>query len=207
YVIYTSGSTGTPKGVQIEHRQLWHIAHAWDHRFGLTERPLRFVSISSLSVDLSFADLLRSAFFGGTLIIADTDTVTDPPELLRLMELTGATGFEVVPSLLRVLVQECRNQGVPFPPLALLSVGSEGWRVEDCRDLLGILQPGTTVVNAYGGTEATVDSTVFEPTLETIEGRSVVPIGRPLGNTVVYVVDEGLNPVPVGVAGELLIGG
>ncbi|SFB04739.1 non-ribosomal peptide synthase domain TIGR01720/amino acid adenylation domain-containing protein [Amycolatopsis marina] len=207
YAIYTSGSTGTPKGVLIEHRNLGYIAHAWDALYGLTEARPRFMSVSSLSVDLFFADMLRSMFFGGTFLICPQDVVTEPPALLDLIERTGATGLELVPSLLRTLVQEVRARGTAFPPLAILSVGSEGWRAADCQELLEVLDTRTRVVNAYGGTEATVDSTVFVPSPENLAGFSVVPVGRPLANTRVYVVDENLLPVPVGVPGELCIAG
>ncbi|TLW90608.1 amino acid adenylation domain-containing protein [Saccharomonospora piscinae] len=207
YAIYTSGSTGTPKGVLIEHRNLRYIAHAWDAYYGLSSSPPRFASVSSLSVDLFFADMLRSLFFGGTFVICPRDVVTDPPALLDLLESTGATALELVPSLLRTLVQEVRFRGTAFPPLDILSVGSEGWRAADCLDLLDVLDERTRVVNAYGGTEATVDSTVFEPSRDNLAGAAIVPVGRPLANTRVYVVDEQLRPVPVGVAGELCIAG
>ncbi|MFC0530993.1 condensation domain-containing protein, partial [Phytohabitans kaempferiae] len=207
YTIYTSGSTGTPKGVMIEHRNLRYIADAWDRLHDLSGRKLRFASVSSVSVDLFFADLLRSAFFGGTLIIVPTDVVTDPPALLDLMESTNATALEVVPSLLRMIVQEVERRGTSFPTMHLLSVGSEGWRAEDCRALLASIPADTTVVNAYGSTEMTIDATWFRPTPEALDGHATVPIGRPLANTRVYVVDGGLSLVPVGVAGELLVGG
>jgi amino acid adenylation domain-containing protein/non-ribosomal peptide synthase protein (TIGR01720 family) len=203
YVVYTSGSSGTPKGVMVEHRNLDHIAGAWDARFGLAEARLRFVSVSSLSVDLFFADIIRSICFGGTLIVCPAESVTEPTELLALIDRTAATGLELVPSLATALLDEVDQ----LPPLRLLSIGSEGWRAGDCRALLARLHPATTVVNAYGGTEATVDSTVFTPTAESLAGRTFVPIGQPLPNTRVYVLDQSMNVVPVGVPGELYIGG
>nr|QEO73559.1 condensation domain-containing protein [uncultured bacterium] len=205
YVIYTSGSTGTPKGVMVEHRNLDHIARAWDAEYGLSESPLRFVSVSSLSVDLFFADIVRSLCFGGTMIVCPSDVVTDPRALLDLVDRTSATGLETVPTLARALVQEL--QDTQFPPLRLLSIGSEGWRTGDCLALLDKLAPDTLVVNAYGGTEATVDSTIFQPTPDLPRDRAFVPIGRPLANTRVYVLDPDGNVAPVGVPGELHIGG
>ncbi|WP_344010807.1 amino acid adenylation domain-containing protein, partial [Streptomyces thermospinosisporus] len=207
YVIYTSGSTGEPKGVAVEHRNVRHILAAWDEQYGLRELKLRFLSVSSLSVDLFFADLIRSLPFGGALIIASKDVTTEPPALLDLITSTGATGLEIVPSLLNAVLQEVDRRDEAFPPLRLISVGSEGWRVEDCRALLHRIRHDCVVVNAYGGTEATVDSTVFVPTEESLRGRVYVPIGRPLPNTRVYVLDPHGNLVPPGVPGEIWIGG
>nr|QEO73800.1 condensation domain-containing protein [uncultured bacterium] len=138
YVVYTSGSTGMPKGVMVEHRNLDHIARAWDARYGLSESPLRFVSVSSLSVDLFFADIIRSLCFGGTMIVCPSDVVTDPRALLDLIKRTGANGLEAVPSLVDALVREVTADGESFPPLRLLSVGSEGWRAADCERLLSV---------------------------------------------------------------------
>ncbi|WP_460624983.1 amino acid adenylation domain-containing protein, partial [Kitasatospora kifunensis] len=207
YVIYTSGSTGNPKGVAVEHRNVRHICAAWDERYGLDALKLRFLSVSSLSVDLFFADLIRSLPFGGALVIASKDVTTEPAALLDLIAETGATGLEIVPSLLNAVLQEVERRGAGFPPLRLVSVGSEGWRVEDCRALLRHLRHDAVVVNAYGGTEATVDSTVFEPTDQALTGRVYVPIGRPLPGTRVHLRDARGNLVPAGVPGEIWIGG
>ncbi|MFJ7181787.1 amino acid adenylation domain-containing protein, partial [Streptomyces massasporeus] len=207
YVIYTSGSTGEPKGVAVEHGNVRHILTAWDERYGLEEMRPRFLSVSSLSVDLFFADLIRSVPFGGALIIASKDVTTEPSALLDLIAETDATGLEIVPSLLNAVLQEVERRGGVFPPLRLISVGSEGWRVDDCRALLRRLRHDCVVVNAYGGTEATVDSTVFAPDEESLRGRVYVPIGRPLPNTRVYVLDAHGSLVPPGVPGEIWIGG
>ncbi|WP_344369193.1 amino acid adenylation domain-containing protein, partial [Streptomyces indiaensis] len=207
YVIYTSGSTGEPKGVAVEHGNVRHILNAWDERYGLEEMKPRFLSVSSLSVDLFFADLIRSVPFGGALVIASKDVTTEPSALLDLIAETDATGLEIVPSLLNAVLQEVERRGTAFPPLRLISVGSEGWRVEDCRALLRRIRHDCVVVNAYGGTEATVDSTVFAPDEESLRGRGYVPIGRPLPNTRVYVLDAHGQLVPPGVPGEIWIGG
>ncbi|ONI88804.1 hypothetical protein ALI22I_17670 [Saccharothrix sp. ALI-22-I] len=207
YVIYTSGSTGTPKGVQVEHGNLHYIAHAWDRRYRLAETRPRFVSVSSISVDLFLADFIRSALFGGTMLICPADLVTEPPRLLDLIERTGATGIELAPSLAATLVAEARTRGGGLGTLRLISVGSEGWRIADCQELLDEVAPEALVFNAYGGTEATVDSTVHRPTPKSLAGRTFVPIGKPLPNTVVEVLDEAGQPVPIGVPGEIFIGG
>jgi non-ribosomal peptide synthetase component F len=111
YVIHTSGSTGTPKGVAVEHANLRHVCAAWDERYGLADRALRFLSVSGLSVDLFLADLVRSLPFGGSLVIAPPDVMTDPAALLDLLAESGATALEIVPSLLNAVLQELRRRG------------------------------------------------------------------------------------------------
>ncbi|OON72930.1 non-ribosomal peptide synthetase [Streptomyces tsukubensis] len=207
YVIHTSGSTGRPKGVMIEHRQLAAILDSWEHRYGLSAKRLDFISVTSLSVDLFFADLLRSLPFGGSLTICPDEVVTDPPRLLDLIEDVGGTGLELVPGLADALVAEAAVRGRGLPPLKLLSVGSEGWRTQDCLRLLDHTGPGTEVVNAYGSTEVTIDATVLTPTPGALEGAAFVPVGAPLAGVRVHVLGDALTPVPTGVEGELYIGG
>jgi amino acid adenylation domain-containing protein len=207
YLIYTSGSTGVPKGVLVEHRNLLSVFEAWDGLYKLRESPLRFVSVTSLSVDLFLADLLRSVFAGGSVVIAPQDTVTDPARLLDLLETSGGDAIELVPSLAKELGREAAARGRPLPSMRLLSVGSEGWLAEDCRELLTLAQPGTTVVNAYGATETTIDSCLFFPAAERLGGSAFVPIGRPVPGTSAHILDDRRRPVPVGETGELWIGG
>ncbi|MFC0106253.1 amino acid adenylation domain-containing protein [Kibdelosporangium aridum] len=207
YVVYTSGSSGTPKGVMIEHRNLAYIADAWNRKYDLAAKRLRFVSVTTLAVDLFFSDLLRSVFFGGTMIIAPADVVTDPARLLDLIDEKSGTAIELVPTLANALVTELHERNAKLPRMGLVSVGSEGWRAEDCARLLERVEPGSVVVNAYGSTEITVDSTVHVLDKDGQVSTPIVPIGRPLPNTRVYVVDRDLRPVAAGIPGELVIGG
>ncbi|WP_431900391.1 amino acid adenylation domain-containing protein [Nonomuraea sp. bgisy101] len=207
YLMYTSGSTGTPKGVVVEHRGLCSVFEAWEALHGLRRNKLRFVSTTSLSVDLFLADLLRSVFAGGTIVIAPQHTVADPARLLDLLESERADAVELVPSMAKALGREAVARGRLLPPLKLVSVGSEGWLAEDCRELLGLLSPGTTVVNAYGATETTVDSCAFFPGRQDSEDSPLVPIGLPVPGTTTHLLDAHLRPVADGESGELWIGG
>jgi amino acid adenylation domain-containing protein len=208
YVIHTSGSTGTPKGVLIEHRNVMHIHEAWRDRYRLDELRLRFLTVADGSVDLFLADLMRSLLFGGTLVIYPPHRMMDPRELLALAASAGATGMEIVPSLLGPLMDEVTRQGVRFPPLRLLSVGSEAWLAHDGRRLLDLVQTGTLTVNAYGQTETTIDATVLELAPDAIgEESRLVPIGQPLRGVTLRVLDSELRVVPTGIEGEMYVSG
>ncbi|MCP3802396.1 amino acid adenylation domain-containing protein [Allokutzneria sp. A3M-2-11 16] len=195
YLMFTSGSTGRPKGVLVEHRGLARQADAWDELYGLSAAPPHLVSVSALTVDVFFADVLRSVCFGGSIVIAPTDVVTSPRALLDLVRRTGADALELLPSLAKALPGE-------LPPLRLVSVGSEAWHAEDCRELLARVAPGTTVVNAYGATETMIDACVARP--ETDSLGSVVPVGRPVSGSAVYVLGVDLKAAETG---EIYVGG
>ncbi|HET6707533.1 non-ribosomal peptide synthetase, partial [Amycolatopsis sp.] len=207
YVVYTSGSTGRPKGVLIEHGHVGHIMQAWDARYGLAGLEPRCLSVSSLGVDLFFADFLLSALFGGTMVVAPADVIADPPALLDLIDGSAATLMVTVPTLATALAREAEARGRGLDGLRLLIVGSEGWRIDDAEAVLRQVGPETRVFNAYGATETTVDSTVFELLPGAVGHGPLVPVGRPLANTRVYVLDAELRPAPAGAAGELYIGG
>ncbi|NGO46976.1 amino acid adenylation domain-containing protein [Streptomyces sp. YC419] len=207
YLMYTSGSTGTPKGVLVTHANLISLHSAWERLYGLRAAALKLVSVSGLSVDLFLADLLRSVFAGGTVVIAEQDVITDPSRLFDLVTRSGGTAMELVPSLAKLLAREAVSRGTLIPPMRLLSVGSEGWLAEDCRELLAAVAPGSTVVNAYGTTETTVDSCVLFLDEQVIDGAATVPVGPAVAGTTVHVLDAALRPVPAGGTGELYIAG
>ncbi|OJF15797.1 non-ribosomal peptide synthetase [Couchioplanes caeruleus] len=207
YVIYTSGTTGKPKGVLINHRNVHHILRAWNARYGLDEIRGRCLSVASFGVDLFFGDFLFSALFGGELVVCPAEVVTDPPALVDLIAEVRPQILATTPSLARAITAELAWRGDVLESLRLLSLGAEGWLAGDCADLLEHIGPDTLVVNAYGATETTVDSTVFALRGDPVEPAGFVPIGKPMVNTSVYVVDPLRRPVPIGVAGELYIGG
>ncbi|MFD9741433.1 amino acid adenylation domain-containing protein [Umezawaea sp. NPDC059074] len=207
YVVYTSGSTGRPKGVMVEHGSVHHMVRSWDARYGLTGARPRTLSVSSLSVDLFFSDFLLSALFGGSMVVVPSADVADPRVLVDLLDETGADVMVTVPALAKALVQEAGARGRRLTGLRVLMVGSEGWPAADSLEVLAGVGPDTVVVNAYGATETTVDSTAFRVTADSPTDRPFVPVGIPLWNTTVHVVDRHDRPVPVGVAGEVLIGG
>ncbi|MEV7376932.1 amino acid adenylation domain-containing protein [Streptomyces lydicus] len=207
YVVYTSGTTGRPKGVMVEHRHVHHMVHAWDRRYGLAALRPRALSVSSISVDLFFSDFLLSALFGGTMVICPQDAVADQVALTDLLLESRAQLMVTVPTLARAVVAELTWRGVRPEELRVLMVGSEGWPADAATEILAGLAPGTVLVNAYGSTETTVDSTVFQLGRDPLGDAAFVPVGRPLANTRIYVLDGRMRPVPTGVVGECYIGG
>ncbi|MFH9349067.1 amino acid adenylation domain-containing protein [Kitasatospora sp. NPDC017646] len=208
YVIYTSGTTGRPKGVQISHRNVHHILRSWNARYGLDGIRGRALCVASFGVDLFLGDFLFSALFGGEMVVCPAEVVTDPPALADLIAEVRPQILATTPSLARAISTELAwRGGGGLESVRLLSLGAEGWLAEDAANLLEHIGPDTLAVNAYGATETTIDSTVFALGDDPVAPSAFVPIGKPMVNTSVYVVDPLGRPVPVGVPGELFIGG
>ncbi|MGZ3460503.1 MAG: non-ribosomal peptide synthetase, partial [Archangium sp.] len=201
YVLYTSGSTGQPKGVVVTHRALGnHMAWILSaFGFGAEDRVLQK---TPLSFDASVWECWAPLMSGGRLVIAAPDAHRDGGMLLEAVRRGQVTVLQLVPSLLRVLLEE---EGLSrATSLRWLFCGGEALPVELEHRLRSQL-PSVTLVNLYGPTEATIDATSARgPSSGT--GRTV-PIGRPISNTQLYLLDESLQPVPVGVPGELYLGG
>jgi amino acid adenylation domain-containing protein len=192
YVIYTSGSTGTPKGVVVEHAQAMNFLVGMIDHFDMKpgERVLQF---ASLSFDVSVMDTFMTLLSGATAVIGSRETLLSPPRLAELIrrDVTFACMPPAVVSLLT---------GQEFPKLkTVLSAGDE-LSSELVRQWL---RPGLHFYNGYGPTEASIGAAFNE-----IDGTKFPPpIGHPKPNYQCYVLDKHLNPVPVGVVGELHIGG
>ncbi|MGW4898824.1 non-ribosomal peptide synthetase, partial [Kitasatospora sp. NPDC004240] len=188
YVIYTSGSTGRPKGVVVDHGGVASLVATQVERLavGPGSRVLQF---ASPSFDASFWDLCAALLTGATLVLAPAGT---PLEALT-DDALGVTHVILPPSALAAL-------GDAAPTAATLVVGGEACPPE----LVARWAPGRRMVNAYGPTETTVAATMSDPL---VPGSGVPPIGRPVVNTRVYVLDERLRPVPPGVPGELYVAG
>jgi pristinamycin I synthase-3/4 len=193
YVLYTSGSTGAPKGVAIHHRGLANTALFQRRAYGLGpgDRVLQFATIS---FDASVYELTAALGTGAALVLADRASRLPGPDLVRLLSGQGVTFALLPPSALAVL------PAADLPALAVLNVGGEACS----EDLVDRWAPGRRLLNLYGPTELTVLATSAE--CEAGAGRPP-RIGRPLPNSRAWVVDAGMEWLPVGVAGELCLAG
>src|SRR5688500_15695620 len=192
YVIYTSGSTGTPKGVMVPHRGVPNLAYAQARRFGIdgTSRVLQF---ASLSFDAAVAELFDALLAGATLVMASREELLPGPGLLETLRRGRVTVVTLPPSVLVMLPPD------DLPELR--TAVSAGEAVDAATVERG--GGGRGFVNAYGPTETTVCAT---STACEADGR-VPAIGRALENVRVYVLDAAGRPAPVGVPGELCVGG
>jgi amino acid adenylation domain-containing protein/non-ribosomal peptide synthase protein (TIGR01720 family) len=207
YVIYTSGSTGQPKGVMVAHRSLTNAYFAWEEAYGLRDRPLRHLQMASFSFDVFAGDLVRALCSGGALALCPRDALLDPPELYALMRREQVDCAEFVPIVLRGLAEYLETSGQRLDFMRLLICGSDSWCMREYGRFRRLCGPQTRLINSFGLTEATIDSTYFEQTACHLSDDQLVPIGRPFANTNVYILDRHLQPTPIGVPGELYIGG
>ena len=195
YVIYTSGSTGKPKGVEIPQRAAVNLLSSMRREPGCGANDA-LLAVTTLSFDIAALELFTPLLSGGRVIVASQDDVADPARLARLIERSGATIMQATPATWRALI-EARWTGKKG--LKILCGGESLPR--ELADRL--LDRAGEVWNMYGPTETTVWSTIHK----VAHGGRSVPIGRPIANTRIYILDPQGNPVPVGVTGELCIGG
>nr|VFK41660.1 MAG: amino acid adenylation domain-containing protein/thioester reductase domain-containing protein [Candidatus Kentron sp. TC] len=203
YVIYTSGSTGKPKGVMIEHRGLANLAWAQARAFRITSED-RVLQFASLNFDASLEQIF-SALLGGAGLVLRGPEVWTVEECLRQARRSDVTIADLPPVYLYQFLEFCLNNRTPSSsfPIRQFVTGGEALgaaTVRLCREL------GIPLVNAYGPTEATITATNFHLSDEEVPGPTV-PIGNSIANTQVYVLDNHMDPVPIGVSGELYIGG
>ena len=195
YVIYTSGSTGRPKGVQIPHRAVVNFLASMQRKPGLGGDD-RLLSVTSLSFDIAGLELYLPLMVGATVILGDRAHALDASRLLELMQRWGATVMQATPATWHLLLEA----GWPGSDRLKVLCGGEALSREFANQLLN---KSASLWNMYGPTETTIWSSVYRVQSE----HGPLLIGTPIANTRFYILDRHLQPVPVGVPGELHIGG
>ncbi|WP_168188772.1 non-ribosomal peptide synthetase/type I polyketide synthase [Thermoflavimicrobium daqui] len=195
YVIYTSGSTGKPKGVCISHGALTNALEAFKSEFHFCKEDV-LLAVTSISFDISVLEMFVPLLCGAKISMVTRDQVLDGQMIQSLIDQHKITIMQATPSVWRILLE---SGWEPKPHLRILC-GGEAMSLDLAKRLA---LPGVECWNVYGPTETTIWSTVWK--VDT--NPSYVSIGRPIANTSLYILDKNLQPVPVGVIGELYIGG
>ena len=192
YIIYTSGSTGKPKGVMVAHKGLCNLARAQMELFDI--QPVsRVLQFASLSFDASIWEIVMAFCAGARLCMGTSSELRPGPDLIALLQKQAITHVTLPPSTLATMT------GGNLPGLLNIIVAGEASN----KELVEKWSLGRRLFNAYGPTESTICATVAECS----DSKQQPTIGRPIANTQVYILDSNLQPVPIGVPGELYIGG
>lgn len=201
YVIYTSGSTGKPKGVMIEHKGMLNHLYAKINDLKIDEHS-KIAQTASVTFDISVWQMFAALLCGGTTYIYSDEVMAAPLQLLKHFEADAITIAELVPSYLSSLLDQ--DHIAHLPKLNYLVVTGEPVGVAVLNKWIN-RYPGNTIVNAYGPTEASDD--ICHYFLKTTLGLSTVPVGRPIQNMRIYILDAQGNICPVGVPGEICVSG
>jgi surfactin family lipopeptide synthetase A len=208
YMIYTSGSTGLPKGAIIQHQGAINHIYAQFDALQLNQ-SLTFLQSAPASSDISVWQFLAPLLIGGKTVIAKTETICDSETLFKLIQEQGLTLVELVPIVLRGLIDYASRLSLEIrdlPALKWMMVTGESASVELVNQWLKIY-PNIPVVNAYGPTEAADDITQFIAGNPLPKNLRTVPIGKPLANLNLYILDSQNQCLPIGIPGEICVSG
>jgi pristinamycin I synthase-3/4 len=194
YMIYTSGSTGLPKGVQLPHQSVVNFLLTMQKTPGLEPDDV-MIAVTTLSFDIAVLELFLPLITGATVVIASREVSGDGQKLAQLISNSKATVMQATPATWRLLLNE---DWAGYPGLTVLCGGEALPRSLADR----ILATGVELWNMYGPTETTIWSSVSK-----VAASGPVTIGKPIGNTTMYILDDNLEPLPMGIPGELCIGG
>ncbi|MFC7440511.1 amino acid adenylation domain-containing protein [Laceyella putida] len=208
YIIYTSGSTGKPKGVLVPHANVIRLFDATEHWFGFHEGDV-WTLFHSYAFDFSVWELWGALFYGGKVVVVSHETGRSPEMFYRLLADEGVTVLNQTPSAFRqlIMVEENRKE-IPELSLRYVIFGGEALELQSLRPWFrrhGDRKP--LLVNMYGITETTVHVTYRPISQKDVEDGMGSVIGVPIPDLKVYVLDPEKNPVPIGVPGELFVGG
>ncbi|MCP5048163.1 MAG: amino acid adenylation domain-containing protein, partial [bacterium] len=203
YIIYTSGSTGNPKGVLITQRSLVNEITAQAHEFP-SETLLHRTLLSSIAFDTSIIEIFLPLCTGGKLFLVPEEIKKDTRQLLDYLIFNCIDVLDTVPSLMEVLLGQLQTNTTPTVHFKYIVLGGEAFPVQLYHRIREKISFGT-LINIYGPTETTISATIYKCRGD--ETGITLPIGKPLMNYNVHIMDNGFNLQPVGLAGELCIGG
>ncbi|MBL8677374.1 MAG: amino acid adenylation domain-containing protein, partial [Alphaproteobacteria bacterium] len=200
YVIYTSGSTGKPKGVIIENASLLNHMLWMKEKYDFSYKD-KVLQRTPYSFDASIWELFMPLLSGAQLIIPPSEVSKNPAMLIDIVLRKGITKLQLVPAMLKSIFNN--EELTKLDTIEQLFIGGDFLFTETINSLPDKLR--SKIINLYGPTEATIDtiSHCYDPK----ENRNIISIGRPIWNTQIYILDAFLNPVPIGVSGEIYIGG
>jgi len=205
YVIYTSGSTGAPKGVMLNHQGRVNNFLDFNRRFDVKAGD-GLIALASLSFDMCAYDVFGTLAAGAKIVLPDPTGMQDPAHWTALMNETGVTTWHTAPAMLKMLVDYLEGRPELAPSsLRLVLLGGD-WIPVNLPDRLRALVSDCQVISMGGATECSMDSTIFE-VLEVDPAWNSIPYGEPMTNQLAYVLDPHLGPLPIGVPGELYLGG
>ncbi|ADY55191.1 amino acid adenylation domain protein [Syntrophobotulus glycolicus DSM 8271] len=196
YIIYTSGSTGTPKGVMIEHRSLNNLIHSFARAINCSDGTV--LAITSFSFDIFFVETILPLVKGMRIILANRQEAAVPYLLLNLITTYQVDFLQTTPSLMKLILHDPNAN--KLGSLTTIVLGGECFPEHLLSELKKVTQ--AQIFNGYGPTETTIYVTV-----KYLNEQESISIGRPIGNTQIYILDESLKPVPIGVTGEIFISG
>ncbi|WP_037356716.1 non-ribosomal peptide synthetase [Amycolatopsis orientalis] len=203
YIYFTSGSTGEPKGAMCEHAGMVNHLCAKINDLGITEESV-VAQVAPQCFDISLWQLVSALLVGGTTLLIEQDVILDADRFVAELAAGGVSVLQVVPSYLEVVLSAMDRNPVALPGLRCVSVTGEALKTELAQRWFATM-PDVKLVNAYGLTE-TSDDTNHE-VMDRAPERERVPLGPPVQNVRVYVVDERLEPVPLGAPGEIVFSG
>ncbi len=191
----------------VTHENLVNAYLAWSDAYQLQSLCTSHLQMASFSFDVFSGDVVRSLCSGGKLVICPRELLLEPDKLYQLMRSQNIDCAEFVPVVLRNLIQYLQRTEQNLSWMKLLIVGSDSWYIQEYQQFRRFLGDETRLINSYGVTEATVDSSYFETTVIHKFSDGLVPIGRPFANTQLYILDQHGKPLPIYIPGELYIGG
>jgi len=202
YVLFTSGSTGQPKGVSVQHRSITNVL-SWFNSLFQNASVFQTPTLSNINFDASMKQIWAPLLCGGTVLMIPDDINADPHEICDLISSQQRVVISCVPSLWNAIVDEFQIGQVNMPQgtITHLFLGGETFK-QDLIDKTREVFPKVEIWNLYGPTETTVNSTGGK-----LEVNSEITIGQPAANTQIYILDRNHQPVPIGVPGQVFIGG